>query len=166
MPLATPMSKPGFWPRATSVTLFLWGLLHIVGGGALMALGASDPAAGLKSLGSAKALPPDPGEVVGALIGFHGLNLAFAGVAVTALAVWAWRSWPRGVPTGVAIATAADIGLIFYLLGPGHMKITDGLWGPLLLVLAALGWALSSTQPETTSQPLVSHQRAPERKKP
>lgn len=150
MSLATPMPKTGFWPRTTAISLLLWGLLHLVGGGVLMAQAASDPAAGLQSLGSAGAIPPQPDAITAALIGFHGLNLAFAGAAVTGLSIWTLRSWPRGVTTSLIIATAADIGLIAYLLGPGHMKLTDGLWGPLLLGLAVLAGIISRRTPAPT----------------
>ncbi len=135
------------WERETTVALLLWGLLHMVGGASLMAMAASDPLSALQSLGSAAPsgdFPIDPGPVTQALIGFHGLNLLFAGLAVTILSiVWSWRHYPRGVPTSLLIATVADLGLIAYLLVPGWMKLTDGVWGPPLLALAAAGAALA-----------------------
>ena len=134
------------WERTTALSLLLWGLLHVAGGVVLMFGAASDPLEGLRSLGSGAApdaFPLDPGPVTAALIGFHGLNIAFSGVAVTALAVWAWRSYPKGVPTALIIATAADVGLAVYLLGSGHMRFTDGLWGPVLLAAAAGAAALA-----------------------
>ncbi len=138
------------WERPTTVALLLWGLLHIVGGASMMAMAAADPLAALRSLGSAAPsgdFPTDPGPVTQAVVGFHGLNLFFAGLAVTILSVaWSWRRYPRGVPTSLLIATAADVGLVAYLLIPGSMKLTDGVWGPLLLVLAVAGAALARRQ--------------------
>ena len=139
-------AQPPGWPAKTTVVMLtLWGLLHSVGGIALM-LTASGPE-GLASLGSAvdvADLPATTNPVVAALVGFHGLNIAFAGLAVTALSLgWSWRSWPRGVPTSMLLAGAADVGLIVYLLGPGHMKIGDGIWGPLLLAIALLTGTLT-----------------------
>ena len=133
--------------RATVIALTLWGLLHIVGGGALMVAATATDTTGLAALGSAvdvSQLPETPNAVVQALIGFHGMNIAFAGMAVTLLSVgWSWRQWPRGVPSSLLIAGAADIGLLVYLLGPGYMKLSDGIWGPLLLAIALLTGALA-----------------------
>jgi hypothetical protein len=113
----------------------------------------SDPASALTMLGSAAPsadIPADPGNVVGALVGFHGLNLAFAGLAVLGLAVWSWRHWPTGIPTALAIAGVADLGLVVYLLAPGHMAIADGTPGPVLLGVALIASAIArhSNAPE------------------
>lgn len=133
--------------RATVITLTLWGLLHIVGGGALMLASTATDATGLVALGSAVEIsefPETPNAVVQALIGFHGMNIAFAGLAVTLLSVArSWRYWPRGVQSSLLIAGAADIGLLVYLLGPGYMKLSDGIWGPLLLAIALVTGALA-----------------------
>jgi hypothetical protein len=112
----------------------------------------SDPAAALTMLGSASsaAIPTDPGDIVGALVGFHGMNVAFAGLAVLGLAVWSWRRWPAGIPTALAIAAVADLGLVVYLLKPGHMAIADGTPGPVLLGVALIASAIArhSNAPE------------------
>lgn len=148
----------GRWTKPTTVALLLWGLLHVVGGTILMITAAADPLAALQSLGSAAPaadLPLDPGPVTGAVIGFHGLNILWAGLAVTVLSVrWSWRSYPKGVPTSLLIAGAADIGLIGYLLIPGFMRLSEGVWGPLLLAIAASGAALArrDAMPVTRSQ--------------
>lgn len=140
-------AEHGRWARLTTVALLLWGLLHVAGGAILMVTAVDDPLAALQSLGSAAPasdFPADPGPVTQAVIGFHGLNLLWAGLAVTALSVaWSWRRYPRGVPTSLLIAGAADFGLIVYLLIPGLMKFTEGLWGPLLLAIAAAGASLA-----------------------
>lgn len=142
-----PPVEAGRWMRLTTVALLLWGLLHVVGGASLMVAAASDPPAALRSLGSAAMagdLPADPGRVTQAVIGFHGLNLLWAGLAVTILSlVWTWRRYPRGVPTSLFIAAAADIGLIVYLLIPGLMNVYEGVWGPLLLAIAVAGAAVA-----------------------
>ena len=84
------------------MTLLLWGLLHLVGGAFIMFTAATDPLSALQSLGSAAALtefPADPGRVTQAVIGFHGLNILFVGIAVTVLSVaWSWRRYPRAFP--------------------------------------------------------------------
>lgn len=121
--------------------LLAWGLLHIVGGFAEIATVASDGGqAGLKLLGSAAGpaeIPGEPGAVGEALIGFHGFLIGAAGLAVLLLAGTVSRTaWPRGLSTSMAIVVVADLGLVVFLLGPGLMRVSDGIWGPLLLVVA------------------------------
>jgi len=136
--------------RAALLTLVLWGLIHIVGGGALIAAASSDGGrSALELLGSGaddRTIPDDPGPVTQAVLGFHGFNLLLAGAGVLALALLGARTaWPRGVTTSLALIVAADGGLLIFLLLPGYMTLSDGLWGPLLLVGAAIfawraGW--------------------------
>ena len=121
--------------------LIAWGALHVVGGFAEIATVASDGGrAGLELLGSAAGpseIPGEPGAVGEALIGFHGFLIGAAGLAVLLLAVTVSRTaWPRGFSTSLAIVVVADLGLFVFLLGPGLMRVSDGIWGPLLLVVA------------------------------
>ena len=51
---------------------------------------------------------------------------------------------PKGVPTSLVIAGVADLGLIVYLVIPGLMRFSEGVWGPLLLVIAATSAAMAS----------------------
>ena len=125
--------------KAATISLLLWGLLHVLGGLSVM-FSAADPATGLASLASAApsgSIPTDPGPIVVAVLGFHGFNLAMAGIAVTLITLKrTWRRWPEGVAIGLVVAGVADAGLIIFLLAPGHMPLAEGLWGPALLAVA------------------------------
>ncbi len=128
--------------RVSVGLLFAWGLLHVVGGAALVfdSLNGSGRDA-LVSLGSAAAesdIPAEPGPVVNGAIGFHAANILSAGIAVSALALLAARRWPMGMSTALGISLVLDAWLIVFLLAPGRMAPGDGVWGPLLLVLAGL----------------------------
>jgi hypothetical protein len=138
------------WQNATWITTALWGLLHVVGGAALVATTLLHGGrAALESLGSAASSPgiaSEPGPVAEAVISFHGFDILLAGIAVLVLALWVMRSeFPRGVTTAFLIETVLDLGLVVFLIGPGHMRVADGIWGPLLLVVgvacaARAGW--------------------------
>ena len=122
---------------AAAVSLALWGLLHLVGGASLVAMGASE---GLNTLGpnASTSAPRDGGEAAEALLHFHGLNIAAAGLAVLLLA-FAWhrshRAWQATVGLGVALVL--DSGLLLFLVIPGLLPASQGLLGPGLLVVAA-----------------------------
>jgi hypothetical protein len=57
------------------------------------------------------------------------------------------------VPTSLFIAAAADVGLIVYLLMPGLMPLSEGLWGPLLLAVAVVGAFVARRTTERTDAP-------------
>ena len=129
------------WPRpAAAASLGLWGLLHVVGGISLIAMGGG---AGLNTLGpnAPTSAPPDSGEVAEALLHFHGLNIAAAGLAVLALAL-AWyythRAWQAMVSLGVAVVL--DTGLLVFLVAPGLLPASQGLLRP-----ACWPWRLPAT---------------------
>lgn len=126
------------WTRpAAAVSLGLWGLLHLVGGTSLITMGAT---AGLDTLGPNAPVPAprDSGEAAAALLHFHGLNIAAAGLAVLVLAFAWYRShlaWQAVVSLGVA--AVLDAGLLLFLVAPGLLPASQGLLGPGLLGVAA-----------------------------
>ncbi|NJN83270.1 MAG: hypothetical protein HC802_13950 [Caldilineaceae bacterium] len=48
-----------------------------------------------------------------------------------------WRNSRAGYWINLGVVAAADLGLLLTLLLPGMMAWSDGLWGPLLWLLAA-----------------------------
>ncbi|MBD8868429.1 hypothetical protein [Nocardioides donggukensis] len=119
-----------------------WGLLHLVGGASLLAAGGTE---GLDTLAPGAATPaPDPaGEAAAAVVHFHGFNIAAAGLLVLALAL-AWRRTGRSWQAAVAVGVAAvlDLGLVAFLLAPGLMPLSEGLWGIALLAVGLVGYAV------------------------
>lgn len=121
-----------------------WGVLHILGGALLLTTTVGDgPRETLLDLGSAadpQAIPSEPGSVVEAVLGFHALNIVWFGLAALILA---WRGSMRSVRDGLVVMAAADAGLLLFLLGPAHLRLAEGIWGPLLLVVAATAYMWS-----------------------
>jgi hypothetical protein len=97
----------------------------------------------LLDIGSAAdrtAIPSEPGAVVEAVLGFHGLTIVWFGLAALILA---WRGSEQSLRDGLFVMAAADVGLLLFLLGPGQMRWVEGIWGPLLLMLAAFAFMWS-----------------------
>jgi len=148
---AAPVGSAGRrWRTATLGAAGAWGILHVVGGLALAAQAVGDSgAAALRALASAAPadqIPSRTGAVTEAVLAFHGANIAAAGVAVLLISArTARRDWPTGVGMAMVIMAVLDAGLLAFLLVPGHMRMGDGIWGPLLLMVAAVsarqaGW--------------------------
>lgn len=138
-------SRAKAWSRrVATVSLALWGLVHVVGGASLLLL---DGREGLDTLAPSAPVPAPstPGDGAAALVHFHGFDIAAAGLAVLALAVW-WstsgRRWQLGC--AVAIAAVLDVGLLAYLVLPGLLPAGEGLLGPGLLVLALVALGLEA----------------------
>ena len=125
-------------------TTAAWGLLHVVGGALIMLYALTDgPRAALEDLGSATPdgnIPAEPGSVVEGVIAFHGLNIVWFGLAVLVLL---WRRDRGSLRDALFVMAAADIGLLLFLVGPGYMRLGDGIWGPALLLIAAAAFVRS-----------------------
>lgn len=131
--------------RRTAVTgMVLWGLLHLVGGAVMMiaSFGNGPDAVGTYATGlPAVELTATAASAATGLVGFHGFNIAAAGMAVTWLA-WRRRTGPATEwRTPLVIAGIADIGLVVFLLIPGVMSAADGAPGIGLLLVALAGTA-------------------------
>ena len=130
-------------PKIGAIFYILWGILHIVGGAALLqelsAGGVRDVLASLGSAVPAAELPAISGGVTGAVVAFFAFNWVWIGLLV--LVVGARLNWHNnkiGYWLNLAVAGASDIGLIVTLLAPGYMAVSDGWPGPLLWLLAAI----------------------------
>jgi hypothetical protein len=84
-------------------------------------------------------LPAVSGGVTGAVLAFFAFNWVWIGLLVLVVAITLnWRNSRIGYWLNLAVAGAADLGLIIFLLLPGYMAVSDGWPGPLLWLLAAV----------------------------
>jgi len=132
-----------FAHKIGAVFYILWGILHIAGGAVLFQQLAAEGATGaLATLGSAvpaAGLPAISGGVTAAVLAFFAWNWIWIGLLVLVVGVRLnWKNSQVGYWLNLTVVGAADLGLIVTLLVPGHMALTDGWPGPLLLLLAAM----------------------------
>lgn len=105
----------------------LWGLLHIVGGIAILAVLGDGPAAGFAVYANAAGVYPD---AAGAILAMNSFAIALIGAAVVAIAATLnWRNDALGAALNILLAGGMDVALAVFLLGPGHVSLTEALVG-------------------------------------
>lgn len=119
--------------------LGLWGLVHVIGGATVLIADTSD---GLETLGpnATSSVPISPGDATEALPRFHSLNILVGGFAVLALTGAWWRIRHRWqLDAAALVAAALDVGLIAFFVIPDVLPASQGLIGPVLVVIALAG---------------------------
>jgi hypothetical protein len=127
--------------RIGAVFYLLWGLLHIVGGAALLFAAGEGGASGMLGVidngASPDGVDPIPAGIADGLAQFHAWNLLWLGLLVSVVALMCnWRGSRLGYWINLSIVVAADVGLIAFLVVPGYMPATDAIPGPFLAILA------------------------------
>jgi hypothetical protein len=135
----------------------LWGLLHIVGGIAILAALSDGPAAGFAVYQNAQG---DYSQAAGAILGMNSFGLALVGAVVLLIAATMnWRNSPLGAVLNLALAGGMDLALVLFLLIPGLVSLGEALIGFGLLGCAAIftGAALvGKKSPHPTAVPAQS----------
>lgn len=122
--------------RIGAILFGLWGILHIVGGGSILAAVAESPATGFAVYRDSAGTFP---AIAGSILGYLAFLIAVAGLAVT-LVAWRlnWRNSALGLGVNTAIAGVLDLGLVLFLLLPGYVSVGEASIGVSLLIAATL----------------------------
>lgn len=125
--------------RIGAVFYVLWGLLHVLAGVGLLLAGPEEQLDLLTTAPLAEAeLPAALAPVVHAGLSFHGYNLLWFGLFAAGVAVLLnWRNDPTGYWVNLFVVGADDLGLVVFLILPGHLTFAEAGLGPVLFVLAA-----------------------------
>lgn len=128
--------------RTATVLFFLWGIIHVVGGAAMLAALGESPEAYLRTVASADptsaALAPPLGSPANAVLGFHAWNILWIGLCVSIIAATLNRQASRvGYWINVALVSGADLGLLIFFVLPGVMTWTTAAPGLSLWIPAA-----------------------------
>jgi hypothetical protein len=123
--------------RIGAVFFGLWGLLHLVGGSAILAAAlGSGPAAGYAFYEQSAGAYP---AVAGAILAMNSFTIAWVGALVIVIAVTRnWRNECSGFALNLVLAGLMDVALVVFLLAPGYVTPGDALLGISLLVLAVI----------------------------
>lgn len=132
-------SRPGVAHGVAVGSLVLWGLIHLAGGAVMVVASTTTPMDALATFATVPTVP-FTGALASAithLVGFHGFNIAAAGIATMVLAWRTRRGAAPGLLAPLVIASIADLGLVVFFLAPGVMPWVDGAPGLVLLAIAA-----------------------------
>lgn len=124
--------------RAAGGAYILWGLIHVIGGAAMLSAGG---ALGIASMLSGVVHTGTIPEIIDGVTLYHSFNIVLFGIGVLAAGILIIRrNTMQGHIAAFLLAGLADLGLVLFLIVPGYMTITDAIPG---LFLFAVGAVLS-----------------------
>jgi len=131
--------------KTAAVFYVLWGIIHIIGGAALLSASMDGADAFVKGLTGNTGAALN-GVIGGGLLGlkaakwvfaFHSYNIMWMGILAILIAVLMnWKDSTAGYWINMAVVGFADLGLIIFMVLPGVMSISNAWIGPLLFLLA------------------------------
>jgi hypothetical protein len=126
-----------------AVCYVLWGIVHLgVGAVMLYRLATEGGTAALAQSSSAipaEELPQNLTGAASALVGQNAWNLMVFGCFALVVAVTLnWNNSRLGYWLNLAVVSAVDVGFIYAFVLPGYIRLSDGLPGPALWVLAVI----------------------------
>jgi hypothetical protein len=135
-------------PKIAAVAYFLWGLIHIAGGAAMLSASFTGPESFLEMLtGTEHTVSVDAPESIGSfdtfsaneVFAFHSFNIVWLGFVAAVVAVRLnWKNSAAGYWTNMAVIGWADVGLILFMVRPGVMDLSDAWIGPLLFLVGVV----------------------------
>lgn len=127
---STPLSISG------AIAFSLWGLLHVVGSGFILTqLATGGAAAAYDVYGVTE--PPDQ-AIAGAALGYMSYFVAIFGLVVCGVALRLnWRNSERGLALNTALVLIVELGLVIFLILPGHVSLAEALPGFILFLAGA-----------------------------
>ncbi|MBL8018570.1 MAG: hypothetical protein JNM27_02810 [Leptospirales bacterium] len=126
--------------RIGALFYVLWGLVHILGGTAMLHASQNPPEfiSMLSGVQADSANAPADMELISKnVFAFHSFNIAWMGVlAVSIAALLNWKNSGAGFWINLSLVGLADTGLIIFMVIPGVIKISDAWIGPTLFAFA------------------------------
>lgn len=122
--------------KSGAIAFALWGLLHIAGGLAILFTTLTGGAgAGFAFYGHDGTPLP---AATGGILGYFAYFLVLSGGTALAIAIaMNWRNSETGLALNTGLVLAVEIGLIAFLLIPGHLDLADAWPGLVLFILGA-----------------------------
>lgn len=122
--------------KSAAVAFFLWGVLHVVGSVAILLAALRDPAAGYAFYANAA-------ESYDALSGgilkyFSFLLLCIAIVSIFIAVKYNWKNSQAGLAANTVLLGLTDIGLIIFMVVPGHVSWAEASIGLALFIVAVI----------------------------
>jgi hypothetical protein len=123
--------------RIGAIAFALWGILHIAGSAFILAeLASGGPAAGYAVYGTAETVEA---SIAGSILGYLSFLLLAAGVVVAAIALrMNWRNSESGLAMNTGLVLLIEVGLVVFLLFPGHVSMAEAAPGIGLFLIGAV----------------------------
>ncbi len=120
--------------RIGATGFILWGALHMLGGGMILAAALSDPTAGFATYQTAQG---SYDALAGAILSYFAYGLVALGLAAAIIGILGnWNNSATALMANTVLVVATEIGLIAFLLVPGHLPVVQAMPG---FVLAGIG---------------------------
>ncbi len=108
--------------KVGAVFFILWGIIHVIGGGAILFAAAESPAQGFAIYG---AHSDTYTELAGNVLSYLAFGFVWIAVLVTYIGVrYNWSNSQSGLALNTVLVGMTDIGLIVFLVLPGFLS-----WG-------------------------------------
>lgn len=122
--------------RYGGIAFVLWGLLHLVGGMTIdLAFLSGGSNAGYALYGF---YGPELPAVTGAILGYFGFLISMSGLIVIYVAIrHNWRNSENGLAANTGVVLLIEVGLVLFLLVPGHVGLSEALPGLMLFIAGA-----------------------------
>jgi hypothetical protein len=129
----------------------LWGLLHVAGAGMIFSVGIDGGlSAGYSIYGY---VGPDMPPIAGAILGYFTYFIGLIGAVVSVVAIKLnWRNSQLGLALNTGIAGITELGLVGFLVVPGHVAVTEALPGLSLLVLGIMVGGIACQNAHTAAR--------------
>ncbi|WP_316355477.1 hypothetical protein [Devosia sp.] len=122
--------------RTGAILFALWGIVHIAGGASILLALSGSPGAGFGIYQNSAGTYP---ALAGQVLGYLASLFVAGGIAVTGVAIRLnWRNSALGLGLNTVIAGIFDLGLVVFLVLPGHVSWPEAAIGIVLLLAAAI----------------------------
>ena len=124
------------YAKIGAVFFILWGLLHILGGGAILIAVGESPAQGFAVYQESSAAYT---ELAGSILGYLAYSFVWIAIVVTVIGVrYNWQNSQNGLALNTALVGLTDLGLIIFLVLPGFVSWGEAAPGLVLFAGGAL----------------------------
>ena len=122
--------------KTGAVLFVLWGVLHMLGGAAILAAAAGSPDAGYATYDPAAS---GYTALAGDVLAYLAWGFAWIGALVAWVAIrYNWRNSEAGLALNTVLVGLTDLGLLLFLVLPGHLGWAEASPGLALFAAAAL----------------------------
>lgn len=124
------------YAKIGAVSFILWGLVHIVGGGAILLAVADSPTQGFAIYQEAVTVYT---PLAGSVLGYLAYGFVWIAILVTYVGIrYNWHNSRNGLALNTFVVGLTDLGLLIFLVWPGFISWGEASPGLVLFAVAAI----------------------------